>query len=163
MAKVDYFLKLDPKLEGEAGDEKHKGEIEVESFSFGVVNHGTGGTGTGHGGGKSSQQDAMFTKKVDKASATLFKACATGQHYKSALLTVRKAGGKQEEYLKVTLTGAYISSYSLGGSGGEGVVPTDTFAINFAKMAISYKEQKAEGGLGGEIKGSYDWVTNKAE
>ena len=29
---ADYFLKLDPKIEGEATDGKHKGEIELESW-----------------------------------------------------------------------------------------------------------------------------------
>ena len=27
---TDYFLKLDPKVEGESTDAKHKGEIEIE-------------------------------------------------------------------------------------------------------------------------------------
>ena len=41
MAQVDYFLKIDG-VDGESGDDKHKGEIEVESFSWGEtqVRHG---------------------------------------------------------------------------------------------------------------------------
>ena len=34
MAAIDYFLKLDG-ISGESKDSKHKGEIEVLSFSFG--------------------------------------------------------------------------------------------------------------------------------
>ena len=34
MAAIDYFLKLDG-ITGESEDSKHKGEIEVLSFSFG--------------------------------------------------------------------------------------------------------------------------------
>ena len=34
MAAIDYFLKLDG-ITGESADSKHKGEIEVLSFSFG--------------------------------------------------------------------------------------------------------------------------------
>jgi len=40
MATVDYFLKLDG-IEGESQDYKHKGEIDVESFSWGVSQVGT--------------------------------------------------------------------------------------------------------------------------
>ena len=40
MAMVDYFLKLDG-IPGEANDKTHKGEIEVESFSWGEHQTGT--------------------------------------------------------------------------------------------------------------------------
>ncbi len=39
MAVVDYFLKIDG-IEGESQDAKHKGEIDVESWSWG--RHQTG-------------------------------------------------------------------------------------------------------------------------
>ena len=46
MAAIDYFLKLDG-ISGESKDSKHKGEIEVLSFSFGETQSraepGTGG------------------------------------------------------------------------------------------------------------------------
>ena len=33
-AAVDYFLKIDG-IDGESTDDKHKGEIQLESYSFG--------------------------------------------------------------------------------------------------------------------------------
>ena len=56
-------------------------------------------------------------KKMDKASPVLFLACTTGQHFKSAIITARKAGGGQQEYLKITMEECMVSSYNVGGHG----------------------------------------------
>jgi len=160
MAQTDYFLKLDG-VEAESTDDKHKGEIEVLSFSWGVSNAGTAGRGGGQGGGKSAATDLSFVKQLDKSSPTLYIACATGQHFKNAVLTCRKAGGGQQEYLKFTLEDVFISSHVTSGSGGGDIVPTESVTLNFAKMEHSYKEQKVDGSLGGEVKQKYDFAANK--
>jgi type VI secretion system secreted protein Hcp len=160
MAQVDYFLKLDG-VAGEATDDKHKGELDLESFSWGVTQLGTAGKGGGAGAGKAQPQDMVVTKRTDKSSPTLFIACATGQHFKEALLTVRKAGGQQQEYLKIKLEGVMVTSYqAMGTPGGNGVVQ-ESIAFNYAKMEMIYKEQKADGSLGGETKQKYDYEANK--
>jgi type VI secretion system secreted protein Hcp len=160
VAQVDYFLKI-AGMDGESADDKHKGEIDVESFSWGEINEGTAGHGTGAGAGKVQMQDFHFTKKLDKASSRLFIACATGEHIKSAILTARKAGGGQQEYLKITLEDAMVTNYQIGGSGAGETVPLETVALNFAKIEFSYKEQKPDGSLGGEAKQKYDLSANK--
>src|SRR5437867_6223278 len=95
----DYFLKIDG-IEGESFDSKHKGEIDVLSFSWGASQTGTLTAGGGGGAGKVQMQDMKFVMKVNKASPRLMLACATGQHMKGAILTARKAGRDQQEYLK---------------------------------------------------------------
>src|SRR5688572_14489207 len=92
MAAVDYFLKIDG-VDGESTDDKHKGEIDVESFSWGVTQTGTFSHGGGGGAGKVALQDFHFTMKVSKASPTLFLACASGQHYKTATVIGRSTSG----------------------------------------------------------------------
>lgn len=159
MAQVDFFLKLDG-VPGESTDDKHKGEIEVESFSWGEANAGTGGHGGGSGAGKVVPQDLVFTKRMDKSSPVLFIACATGQHFKDALLTARKAGGTQQEYLKMKLEEVLISSYQTSASSGDTIVH-ETVGLHFAKLEMVYKEQKADGSLGGEAKQKYDFAANK--
>jgi type VI secretion system secreted protein Hcp len=153
---ADYFLKLDPKVEGESPDSKHKGEIELESWSFGVSNNSSALQGGGSGSGKSNPLDLNITKKTDKASARLAQAVAMGDHFKSAILTVRKAGGTQQEYLTITLSDVFISSYQAGGSGG-GNLPMEQLSLNYAKILQEYKEQKPDGSLGGSVKLGYDW------
>ena len=159
MAQVDYFLKIDG-VDAESNDQKHKGEIELESFSWGESQSGTSGRGGGAGAGKVQPQDFSFVKRLDKASPVLLIGCATGQHFKSAVLTARKAGGGQQDYLKITMEDVLISSYQVGGSAHSDVVPTDQVSINFAKLEVSYKAQDAKGVLGAAIKHGYDFSKN---
>jgi type VI secretion system secreted protein Hcp len=159
MAAVDYFLKIDG-VASESKDNKHPGEIDVESYSWGESQSGTAGQGGGLGAGKVIPQDFHFVKKLDKGSPTLFIGCATGQHFKSAVLTARKAGGGQQEYFKVTMSDVLVSSYQVGGSAHGDVVPMEQVSLNFAKLEMSYKEQKQDGSLGGEIKQTYDFSKN---
>ena len=156
---ADYFLKLDPKVEGESTDDKHKGEIELESWSFGVSNTSSMLQGGGGGSGKSMPLDFHATKKSDKATARLAQAVAMGDHFKSAIITVRKAGGSQQEYLTITLSDVFISSYQAGGSG-NGQLPMEQLSLNYSKILQEYKEQKPDGTLGGSVKLGYDWQKN---
>lgn len=158
MAQVDFFLKLDG-VPGESTDDKHKGEIEVESFSWGESNQGSAGHGGGSGAGKVVPQDLVFTKRMDKSSPVLFIACATGQHFKDALLTARKAGGGQQEYLKMKFEEVIVSSYQTSAAGGA--VVHETVGLHFSKLEMVYKEQKPDGSLGGEAKQKYDFAANK--
>ncbi|MGH9665356.1 MAG: Hcp family type VI secretion system effector [Bryobacteraceae bacterium] len=160
MAVVDYFLKIDG-VDGESEDAKHKAEIQLESWTFGETNTGTSSYGGGMGAGKVQMQDFHFTMKVNKATPKLFLFCATGEHVKKAVLTCRKAGKEQQEYLKWTFSDLLISSYQTGGHGSSDVVPLDQISLNFSKVEVEYKEQKADGTLGGPIKAGYDLKQSK--
>ncbi len=160
MAVVDYFLKIDG-IQGESADSKHKNEIDVMSWSWGATQTGTMSFGGGGGAGKVSHQDLHFTMKMSKASPKLALACSSGEHIKGALLTCRKAGKEQQEYLVIKLTDLLISSYQTGGSGGDDVVPTDQVSMNYAKIEFEYKEQKPDGSLGGVVKSHWSVKENK--
>jgi type VI secretion system secreted protein Hcp len=160
MAQVDYFLKLDG-IDGESTDSKHKGEIDLESWSWGETNSGDSAHRGGMGAGKVAMQDFHFVMRVNKSTPKLMLACAEGEHIKKAILTCRKAGKDQQEYLKVTLSDLIVSSYQTGGSAGDGVVPVDQCSLNFSKIEVEYKEQKPDGTLGGATKAGYDLKANK--
>jgi type VI secretion system secreted protein Hcp len=153
MAAVDYFLKIDG-IQGESMDDKHKDEIDILSFSWGATQSGTFAAGGGGGAGKVSMQDFQFTMVYNKASPALMLACAQGDHIKNAILTCRKAGKEQQEFLKITMSDCLVSSFQIGEAGG--VVPTDQVSLNFAKIEQEYKEQDATGKLMGSIKKSFD-------
>jgi type VI secretion system secreted protein Hcp len=161
MAAVDFFLKIDG-IPGESKDAKHKDEIDLESWSFGASNSGTSGAGGGGGAGKVSMQDFHFVMKVNKATPKLLQACCSGEHIKKAVLTMRKAGKDQQEFLIYTFTDLLISSYQTGGSEGSNVIPNEQISFNFAKVEMEYKEQKADGTLAGPVKAGWDLKQNKA-
>jgi type VI secretion system secreted protein Hcp len=161
MALVDYFLKIDG-IPGESQDSKHKDEIDVLSFSFGEQQSGTMAFGGGGGAGKIQMQDFHFMMNVNKASPKLFLNCATGTHIKSAILTARKAGKDQQEYLKVTFSDLLISNFQTNGDSHANSLPMDSISFNFSKIEIEYKEQKPDGTLGAASKVSYDLKQMKA-
>jgi hypothetical protein len=104
--------------------------IETNLLGFSVVQS------SGQGTGKTKIHDLSFTKKADKASAALFKACASGKHFPAVTITARKAGKGQQEYLKITLTDVIISSAQNAPSGGGGKQPQEHISLNFAKIAF---------------------------
>ena len=156
MAQVDFFLKVDG-APGESPADKHEGEIEVQSFTWGVHNLGSSQHGGGAGSGRSQASDYSFVKMFDKASPKLMEMCCNGSHIPKIVLTCRKAGKDQQEYLKVEFSDAFVSSYQVGGSSGGGVIPTDSISLNFSKIEMTYKEQKKDGTLGGSTQGKYDF------
>ena len=157
---ADYLLEIDG-IKGESKHEKGVGQIEIMSWSFGVSNSGSAQMGSGMGSGKANLQDIHFTSSMHKGSPTIFDSCATGKHIAKAVLHCRKAGGKQEEYYTITLSDVLVSSYQTGGSDGSGVLPTDQFSLNFSKIELAYKAQKADGSLDAAVKGGYDIKTSK--
>lgn len=154
-SEADYFLKLD-QTDGESVGTGHKGEIEVDSFSWGVSQTGHGHTGGGAGAGKASVQDIHFTAKTSKASPLLGQHCCAGTHLKDATLSIRKAGGEQVDYLVYKLTDIFVTSYQNGGSANGSVIPTDQFSLQFSKYTMCYKEQTDKGSASGGTTKGYD-------
>ena len=68
-------------------------------------------------------------------------ACATGAHIPSAILTFRKAGGSQFEFLKIKLNDVLVSSFQNGGSADDDL-PTDQGSLNFVKIDFLYTVEK---------------------
>jgi len=153
----DIFAKIGD-IKGESLDDKHKDEIEVLSFSWGVTNTVSAGTGGGGGAGRASFQDLSIVHNIDKASPRLLQACATGAHFKDATITHRKAGKGQQEYLVVKMNDVIITGVALA-SGGDR--PLESVTLNYAKIHIEYKAQSADGSLDASVHFKYDLKTNK--
>ena len=155
----DIFAKIGD-IKGESFDDKHKGEIEVLSWSWGVTQSGTMAHGGGGGEGKANFNDFNFTHHIDKASPVLLKACATGEHIKEATITVRKAGKGQQEFLIIKMADVIITGVAPSGAG-DGAATAEHVAIQFAKVDLEYKPQKQDGSLDAGVHFKYDIKGNK--
>lgn len=151
---IDIFLKIDG-IAGESQDSRHRGEIQCESFDWGVQQAGSLGNGGSPLGlplapksknTKAIFQDFAFKHKLDKASPKLIAACAQGTHMQSAALVLRKAGGQPVEFLKVTLKDVVVSSLSLASAAAE-TIPLESVTLSYAEIEIAYYPQKADGTL----------------
>jgi type VI secretion system secreted protein Hcp len=143
----DIFIKIGD-IKGESRDAKHKDEIDVLAWSWGMSQSGSMHSGGGGGAGKVNVQDLSFTKGVDKATPNLMKYCCNGKQMKDATLVVRKAGTKPLEYIVIKMEDVIITSVSGGGSGGEDVL-TENITLNFAKVQYEYQPQKDDGSKDG--------------
>lgn len=154
---IDIFAKLGD-IKGESIDSKHKDEIEVLSFSWGVANPANIGGGGG-GAGRATFHDLSFTHTIDAASPKLLQACATGTHLKEATITHRKAGKSQQEYLIIKMNDIIITGVSLGDStGGAG---SENVSLAFAKVDLEYRRQNPSGTLEPGIHFKFDIKANK--
>jgi type VI secretion system secreted protein Hcp len=158
---ADTFAKIGD-IQGESLDAKHKGEIEVQLWSWGVSQSAgiVPVPGGGAGAGKPAFQDFHFTHSVDKASPNLLKACATGQHIPDAIITIRKAGAGQQEYLIIKMTDVIVTAVQPSGPGGSSLV--EQVGMQFAKVDLEYKPQKPDGSLDAGIHFTYDIRNNRA-
>jgi type VI secretion system secreted protein Hcp len=155
---TDIFAKIGD-IKGESLDAKHKDEVEVLSWSWGVTQAGSSSLAGGGGSGKPSFSDFHFTHHIDKASPLLMAACATGKHIKDATITNRKAGKGQQEFLIIKMNDILITSVQPSLSGGEGSVESVT--LKPAKVDLEYKPQKADGSLDAGVHFKYDIKLNK--
>lgn len=131
-------------INGESLDDKHKGEIEVLSWSWGI--QGKPSLGGGAASGKATVRALTVVKKVDKASTALMGAVRSNELIKEAVLTLRKTGKTALEYLKITIEQGRIVSLEIDAgdpSGGFDLVERITIAFN--KISVEYTPQGADG------------------
>jgi type VI secretion system secreted protein Hcp len=154
---LDIFAKIGD-IKGESADAKHKDEIEVLSFSWGVSNPAPPGGGVG---GKATFQDLSLVHHIDKASPQLLLACATGKHLPEATITHRKAGKGQQEYLIVKMNEVIITAVVHSGGADREDTGLETVSMAFAKVDFEYRPQKADGSLESGIHFKYDIKNSK--
>ena len=154
----DTFAKIGT-IKGESLDAKHKDEVEVLSWSWGVSQAGGTGPWGGAGTGKASFSDFHLTHQIDKASPLLMAACATGAHIKDATITTRKAGKGQQEFLIIKMNDIIITSVQPSLSDGQ--VGVESVALKPAQVDLEYRPQKPDGSLDAGVHFKFDIKLNK--
>lgn len=154
---ADIFAKIGD-IKGESLDAKHKDEIEVLSFSWGLTN-GVAIPAGGGGAGKATFQNLSIVHHVDKASPLLMQACATGMHLKEATITCRKAGKEQQEYFVVKMNDILITGVTQSSASGQ--QSSEAVSLTFAKIDVGYVPQKPDGSVDAGIYFKYDLASHK--
>jgi type VI secretion system secreted protein Hcp len=155
---ADIFAKLGD-IKGESLDDKHKDQIEVLSFSWGVASLSAPGA-PGGAAGKPTFQDLSFVHNIDKASPLLLKACATGLRLKEATITHRKAGKGQQEFLIIKMNDVVITGVQHGGA--SSLPASESVNMTFSKVELEYRPQRVDGSLDAGVHFKYDLKMNKA-
>jgi len=131
-------------IAGEAQDQKHKNEIEVLAWSWGM--QGKTSLGSGLATGKSTIRELRITKKLDKSSTALMSALRTNELIKKAVLTLRKIGKNPLEYFKITIEDGRVSAFDIEAGDASGS-PTlvERVSFTFNKISVEYTPQGQDG------------------
>jgi type VI secretion system secreted protein Hcp len=145
-------------ITGEAHDEKHKNEVEVMAWSWGM--QGKASLGGGVATGKATMRELRIVKRVDKASTALMSALRSNEPIKEALLTVRKAGKKPLEYLKIKIEDGRVVSLDIevDNNSSSGAL-LEKVAFSFNKISIEYTPQGPDGNPLGSTSFEDQWNT----
>jgi type VI secretion system secreted protein Hcp len=143
-------------IKGESPDGKHKDEIEVLSWSWGMAANTRLGGGTATG--KATINDLRIVKRVDSASTALMLALRTNEPIQKAVLTLRKAGKSQLEYLKITIEQGRVTALTVEAgdlSGSADIFERVSFSFN--KIEVEYVPQGKDGLPQGGMTFSDQW------
>lgn len=141
---ISNFLKLDG-IDGESTDRSHRNEIELLSWSWGVTNETPASGGGGSGVGRATPQALLFVHRYDKASPLLAKLAANGRHIRTAVLSARRSGAGQRDFLVITLKELNVTAVQMSDNG-DG--PLEQVALRFGEIGFSYVPQTPRGTAG---------------
>jgi type VI secretion system secreted protein Hcp len=87
-------------------------------------------------------------------------AAASGQHFKSAVLTAQRPGAEPHDYLTFTLGDLMISSYQIAVPDGQ-PRPADQVSFGFSRIEMAYRPQRPDGTLDAPVTGGWDVTANR--
>jgi type VI secretion system secreted protein Hcp len=150
---VNAYLVID----GRPGPSTSKQDaIDILSFSFGASQTAVIGSGSSGGearSGRANVSDVTIMKVLDKTSPLLFDDCVTGNYLKKVdIIYDKPMGDSQEDYFKIHMEDALITSIQLSGSSEN---PVESISFAFSKVKVSYNPEE-DGSLKGFIDKGFD-------
>jgi type VI secretion system secreted protein Hcp len=151
-------------VDGVTGPSTSKtGFIDILSFSWGVsqsATYGTGASGKEAKAGRADFSNLSIMKVLDKTSPLLMDFCSRGQVIKKVYILYDKpvgtAGTVQQDYFRVYLQDAIVTSQQLSGSNEN---PTESLSFAFQAVEVAYKAEKDDGTLDAAVPKGYDLET----
>jgi len=133
------------KVAGEAVATGHEDEIQLRGWSWGMAT--SSAMGSTQGTARRSYKALTVLKTIDAATTPLMSALAQNDEVKEARLSMRKAGGEQNDYFVVTLNGARVTAidHVVGAEGST----TESVSFTFNKVKVEYFPQQSSGQRGG--------------
>ncbi|HWC96987.1 MAG TPA: type VI secretion system tube protein TssD [Candidatus Sulfopaludibacter sp.] len=150
---VDIFVKIKGKkqgvIRGESVDKTHPNEIQALSYTWDITQP-FDMSGSGLASGKRQFGQFKFLMTSQTATPLLLNAISGGEVLE-VTVTCRKAGQDQQEYMVWLLKEAMIHKINTGYILAGEIVPHDEIVIVFRNITLTYRMQKSEGNLGGDI------------
>jgi len=161
MAQKDMYLNFNGTITGEAKSKGHEDQVEIEGFSWGLVQEGDLHKGTGGGRGKVAVHDLTVTKSLDRSTTELIKAGINLKPFDTVTLICRESGGEESvNYLEFEMSNVVVTSVSMNKAEGSGK-PSETITLQFAKFKFKYSQQANAGSKEAEPHVTYDIKTQE--
>ncbi len=160
---LDIFLKL-ADIKGDSADARHRDEIVVLSWDWGMTQTtapiGGGGASGGAAVGRTEIRRIQFAHRIDVASPLIMLACATGKRLREAKFTVRHHGEHAAEFLAVKLSDVIVTLVepTINGDNGE---TYEAVALEFAKVEVEYTPRAPNGTPGTPVRFGWDLRANR--
>ncbi|MCC7373189.1 MAG: type VI secretion system tube protein Hcp [Verrucomicrobiales bacterium] len=165
MALKDYYINIDGnKIKGEATQEGHKDEIQIQRFEWDAHHESSVDSQQGQSTAAVKMNNFRIWKKTCKASPELMISLAQKIPYKTVKITASKtAAKKQAIYLTWTLTNVTICKYvHRTPDDPKDAIPEEEIHFTFDKIKIEYKPQPDDGAaLGAAATAEYDYKNRK--
>lgn len=156
---VNAYIEID----GVQGPSTSKpGCVDILSFSFGATQtntYGAGSSGQEAKAGRANVHELTIMKVTDKTTPYLFHNCVAGQIMPKVTLYYDKpVKDQQQDYFKLELTDAMITSQQLSGSDEN---PSESVSFAFQTITVCYAAEKDDGTLDAFVPKGFDLHTLK--
>ena len=160
-ASTMMFLKI-AGVDGESQEKDHKGWSEILSFNQAINNPPVEGR-SGRRLGQADFDDFVVVKSLDKSSPKIAESICKGKVFPKVEIHVSEyyTDAGRVTYYKYELTNVMVTSYSVGGSGDDEVVPMEEFSLNFEEIKVTYTETDNKGKSKGNVE--YTWKVEEGE
>ncbi len=150
---------------GEALDAGHQGWIDVLTFEWHIKQPTENTVGGGGGCGRLVVKDLLVYARLDKAMPTMMTMAAEGRALGEVVLSMDKAGGKQNEFLNISLKNVIISAIELApGQRAQGVATDGQIGVLYrfspSKLEVKYSAQSEAGQSSAPVTFTWDVKSN---
>jgi type VI secretion system secreted protein Hcp len=153
------FLKLDG-ITGDSTDERHRGEIDISSYSQAFRNSANFGYGSGAGAGRVSCGDITVLKNIDRSSPDLIRQVVTGRHIRSGVISFQTSSDQRAaDYYSVTLNDILVDAIEQVDPQGEARL-YERLSLKARSFRFSYRPLQPDGSLGAAQVFGWDCVSN---
>jgi type VI secretion system secreted protein Hcp len=148
-------------IKGESTNPRHKDEIALESWNWGVDAPALAAAGGGAGVGKPTFMPLVFAHRADTASPQLWRACVTGTRIAEGVLSVARPMAAAGDYITLRLTDVRIESVSLSDAAADTQPPYESVTVTFTQFDYTYRPQLANGSFGPAVTLKFDIRNNR--
>jgi type VI secretion system secreted protein Hcp len=149
------FARVDG-IQGDSTAVGHAGDVDLASVRFALLGANSGLCG---GGTRATFNPIVVEKRIDRASVPLVMTATTGRHIARVQISLFSTGSVPFRFLTYDLTNVLVASVRQVDRGDS---LTEEVEFSFARIAVTFVPQRADGTPGAAITFCWDQPTQTA-